>query len=126
MPISPDSTHYVDAFNALVPLNLEQRGRALAAVRIFLSAADSPRRRRSQRGPNRFLETEIRRAIRAVTDMGATVERVEVDPASGRISVIVASPGQGETPTPGAAAWDRATETELSKSKAKAKRAPSR
>src|SRR5262245_60316810 len=89
---NPNSTVYVDAFNALAPLNLEQRGRALGMLRAALRI-DAPRRQRKQRGPNRFRDKEIQRAMRAVTDTGAIVERVEVDPASGRISVIVASPG---------------------------------
>ena len=40
-------------------------------------------------GPNRFYQREVARSVRGVTDTGATVERVEIDPASGKITVIV-------------------------------------
>ena len=64
----------------------------------------------SRRSANRFNQREVSRALRAVTETGAVVDRVDIYPASDRISVIVARPGQGETPPPDAAAWDKATE----------------
>jgi hypothetical protein len=45
------------------------------------------------RGPNRFSQREISRAIRAVEALGHTAERVEVDPKTGKISVTIAKPG---------------------------------
>src|SRR5262249_21941379 len=41
------------------------------------------------RGPNRFYQREVARSVSGVTDTGETVERVEIDPASGKITVIV-------------------------------------
>jgi hypothetical protein len=45
------------------------------------------------RGPARFKRTEATRAVRATLAAGLPVERVEVDPGTGRISVIVGKPG---------------------------------
>jgi hypothetical protein len=46
------------------------------------------------RSRNRFRETELARAVRAAKDAGG--ERVEIDPQSGKISVILAKPGESE------------------------------
>jgi hypothetical protein len=43
--------------------------------------------------PNRFRRTEARRLMRAALDVGLPIGRVEVDPASGRISII---PGKAD------------------------------
>jgi hypothetical protein len=43
---------------------------------------------------NRFREAEAARAIRAAKSAGA--ERVEIDPTTGKISVILAKPGEPE------------------------------
>jgi hypothetical protein len=48
---------------------------------------------RAPRTANRFARSEVTRAVRAVTDTGAAVDRVEVDPATGKISVVLAQPG---------------------------------
>jgi hypothetical protein len=49
------------------------------------------KRRRTPRTPNRFRERELARAVRAAKVAGG--ERVEVDPHTGKISVIVGKPG---------------------------------
>ena len=43
----------------------------------------------SRRGPNRFSEREVTRAMRAVERAGKTVDRVEIDPGSGRLVVVL-------------------------------------
>ncbi len=45
------------------------------------------------RGPSKFRKTEATRLVRAALDAGLTIKRVEIDPATGRISVIPGSPG---------------------------------
>jgi hypothetical protein len=61
-------------------------------------------KKRAPRTANRFNQREVARAMRAVTDTGAAVERVEVDPASGKISVILknkdAPPTDDDEPNP--------------------------
>jgi hypothetical protein len=47
-----------------------------------------------KRSTNRFQERELARAIRATRKAGESEARVEVDPASGRISVVLAKPGE--------------------------------
>jgi hypothetical protein len=49
------------------------------------------------RKPTRFRERELARAVRAAKSAGG--ERVEIDPASGKITVVIA-PGKTETDTP--------------------------
>jgi|AmaraimetFIIA100_FD_contig_101_199577_length_2361_multi_4_in_0_out_0_2 hypothetical protein len=44
------------------------------------------------RGRNRFREYELKRAVRAAKAAGG--ERVEVDPMTGKISVVLAKPGE--------------------------------
>ena len=73
------------------------------------------------RSTNRFHERELARALRAAKKSGTAIDRVEVDPATGRISVVIAKPS--EVPTPTASAWDEATEKELKKAKGRARRA---
>ena len=46
----------------------------------------------SKRSVNRFNQREVSRALRAVRDSGTPVDRVEIDPASGKIAVILARP----------------------------------
>jgi hypothetical protein len=78
-------------------------------------------RPRSPRTENRFRERELARAVKAAKAAGG--ERVEVDPASGRITVIV---GKGVASEAGAKAWEDATE-QLTKGKNKiSKSAPTR
>jgi hypothetical protein len=47
---------------------------------------------RKGRGPSRFKRTETSRVVRATLAAGLSVERVEVDPHSGRIVVVVGKP----------------------------------
>jgi hypothetical protein len=51
----------------------------------------------SHRTANRFNQREVSRALRAARRAGETVERVEIDPATGRISVIIAKSGEAAT-----------------------------
>jgi hypothetical protein len=51
-----------------------------------------PDRWKKPRGPNRFTEREVARAGRAGKAIGA--ERVELDPATGKISIIIAKSGE--------------------------------
>jgi hypothetical protein len=46
----------------------------------------------ARRSTNRFHETELARALRAAKKSGTAIDRVEVDPATGRISVIISKP----------------------------------
>ena len=46
------------------------------------------------RNVNRFYQREISRALRAARLAGENVDRVEIDPKSGKISVILAKPGE--------------------------------
>jgi hypothetical protein len=74
---------------------------------------------RPPRTENRFRERELARAVKAAKAAGG--ERVEVDPASGKITVII---GKGEPAIEaGAKAWDDATEKLKAK---KTKSAPAR
>jgi hypothetical protein len=59
----------------------------------------------SKRSVNRFHQREVSRALRAVHDSGTAVDRVEIDPSTGKISVILAKPG-GEAATATANEWD--------------------
>jgi hypothetical protein len=49
----------------------------------------------SPRSPGRFRERELARAVRAAKSAGG--ERVEIDPATGKISVILAKSGGDST-----------------------------
>jgi hypothetical protein len=42
-----------------------------------------------QRGSNRFNQREITRAIKGVEEAGRTPERIEVDPKTGKITIVV-------------------------------------
>jgi hypothetical protein len=53
---------------------------------------------RPPRTPNRFRERELARAVRAATSAGA--KRVEIDPGTGRISVIIGEPESETKDTP--------------------------
>jgi hypothetical protein len=50
-----------------------------------------------RRGVNRFSERELSRAYRAFSKMGAPVDRVEIDPATGRIAVILTKSADAAT-----------------------------
>jgi hypothetical protein len=51
----------------------------------------------SHRSVNRFNQREVSRAIRAARLAGERPERVEIDPATGRITVIIAQPSEAAT-----------------------------
>ena len=51
-----------------------------------------PKPRPKLRGPGRFRQTETARVVRAALSAGLPVARVEVDPASGKITVIAGAP----------------------------------
>ena len=48
------------------------------------------------RGPNRFRKAELVRAAKAAEAAGLAVQRVEMDPATGKISVVVGKPALAE------------------------------
>jgi hypothetical protein len=48
------------------------------------------------RGPNRFRERELSRTIRGIRKGGEQPGRVEIDPATGKISVILTKPGEAK------------------------------
>jgi hypothetical protein len=50
----------------------------------------------ARRSTNRFHERELARALRAAQKSGIPFDRIEVDPASGKLSVIVSKPGDGD------------------------------
>jgi hypothetical protein len=49
----------------------------------------------ARRSTNRFHERELARALRAAQKSGTPFDRVDVDPATGKISVIISKPGDG-------------------------------
>jgi hypothetical protein len=49
----------------------------------------------SSRSQNRFNQREVARALRAARLAGERPERVEIDPATGRVTVIIAKAGEG-------------------------------
>jgi hypothetical protein len=50
--------------------------------------------KRNGRGPARFSRREPTRFVKSMLDAGLPVERVEVDPASGKITVFVGKPDE--------------------------------
>ena len=65
--------------------------------------------RMSHRSTNRFNQREVARALRAARLAGERPERVEIDPVTGRITVIIAQAGDGEREkAAGTRAWDDA------------------
>jgi len=73
----------------------------------------------ARRSTNRFHEREIARVLRAAQKSGTPFGRVDIDPATGKISVIIAQPRGEQAASPAASAWDRATE-QVIKAKGKA------
>lgn len=51
----------------------------------------------SHRSVNRFNQREVARALRAARLAGECPERVEIDPATGRITVIIAKAAEAAT-----------------------------
>jgi len=52
------------------------------------------RTRRPSRSENRFRQREVSRALRAAHEAGEAIDRVEIDPHTGKISVILAKSGE--------------------------------
>jgi hypothetical protein len=80
----------------------------------------------SHRTENRFRQREISRALRAAREADAEVDRVEIDPVSGKIAVILAK--SEATPESAAAdqAWVDATNAIAKSTKAPRRSAPTR
>ena len=53
----------------------------------------------SPRSQNRFNSREVARALKDARLAGKRPERVEIDPATGRITVIIAKAGEGAAGT---------------------------
>jgi len=79
----------------------------------------------SHRTENRFRQREISRALRAAREADAEVDRVEIDPVSGKIAVILAKPTTQENAA-AAKAWLDATEAIAKSTKAPRRSAPTR
>jgi hypothetical protein len=60
------------------------------------------RKQQRGRGPSRFKASDAKRAVKAALAAGLSIGRLEIDPQTGRISVI---PGQPETTTKNP--WDQ-------------------
>ena len=56
----------------------------------------------SHRSVNRFNQREVARALKAARLAGENVDRVEIDPASGKISVVLGKPAEAS----GNNSWD--------------------
>jgi hypothetical protein len=50
------------------------------------------KKQRRTRGPSKFRKTEVVRAARAMLAAGLSVRGVEVDPTTGRFSVLIGQP----------------------------------
>src|SRR5262249_28529723 len=48
---------------------------------------------KNRRGVNRFHEREVARALRATRAAGENIDRIEIDPTTGKIAVVVLKPG---------------------------------
>jgi len=56
----------------------------------------------SPRGVNRFNQREVTRAVRALRLAGESVDRVEINPRSGKISLVLGKPAEAS----GNNSWD--------------------
>jgi len=56
----------------------------------------------SPRGVNRFNQREVTRAVRALRLAGESVDRVEITPRSGKISLVLGKPAEAS----GNNSWD--------------------
>jgi hypothetical protein len=56
-------------------------------------------------GPQRFKRTEFKRAVRSAEEAGLRVQRIEVDPKTGKISLVVAKPSE-DAAADAANEWD--------------------
>ena len=60
----------------------------------------------SHRSVNRFNSREVARALKAARLAGERPDRVEIDPATGRITVIIAQAGDASTAAATTNEWD--------------------
>jgi hypothetical protein len=60
----------------------------------------------SHRSVNRFNSREVARALKAARLAGERPDRVEIDPATGRITVIIAQPSDAATAAATTNEWD--------------------
>jgi hypothetical protein len=100
-PTTSTNADYLRQLEALLLQYDAALAERLPLLTAPLGTAPKPGRRHK---PNRFLESEVRRAIRAARREGA--ERVEVDPATGRITVDLAKPVEST----GSNSWDEVLE----------------
>jgi hypothetical protein len=56
------------------------------------------------RGPSRFREADVKRAVRAVLGTGVEIVRVEID-AAGKVILVIGKPGD-EPAKPSRNPWD--------------------
>jgi MinD superfamily P-loop ATPase len=49
--------------------------------------------------PTRFRQRDLKRALKAVKDAELVVERVEIDPLSGKVSIVMGADTNGVHPT---------------------------
>ena len=63
----------------------------------------------SPRSQNQFNSREVARALKAARLAGERPERVEIDPATGRITVIIAQPSEAATTASTTNEWDEVT-----------------
>jgi hypothetical protein len=49
-------------------------------------------KQKRRRGPSKFKIADAQRVVRATLATGLPISRVEVDPASGRVSVVIGQP----------------------------------
>jgi hypothetical protein len=68
--------------------------------------AEAISHRMSHRSVNRFNQREVARALRAARLAGERPERVEIDPATGRITVIIANSGDAPPAASATNEWD--------------------
>jgi hypothetical protein len=67
-----------------------------------MSVRDHRKQKRRTRGPARFKKTDATRAVKAALGAGLSVSRAEIDPHTGKISVVVGEPASTTDPHP----WD--------------------
>jgi hypothetical protein len=57
-----------------------------------------PIRKRGDRGPSSLKQSHVARVVKGVAAAGIANARFEVDPHSGKITVFVGQPTEGDTP----------------------------
>jgi hypothetical protein len=74
---------------------LARPAQELLMVKASRRHAATPKPNHPRRSPARFKEREVARALRAARRAGGVVDRVEVDPVSGKIAVILVKQAAG-------------------------------